>query len=361
MELTRLRVRQFRNIEQAELSFPSRVTVLNGDNAQGKTNVIEAMAVLASLRSFRTRKVADLVMEGTKRAQVQGEVKREGYASTLEVCVDRSGKTATLDGRTPSSAQEYLSSLHVVLFTPWDLELSFGSQEMRRSYVDRAAFLASGGHLALLRRYGRLLRHRNALLRDPASDLSVWNEEMAGAGAAIRRARERVMGDLGAILERVHREVSGGAEHVAFEWERPKEHEESTAAAFLQELESTEEADRRAGHTTTGPHRDSLVLRLGGRDTRAHASRGQHRTAALSLKIAFLLWATQTLGEPPVFLLDDPGSELDARRLSYIGSFLSHWGGQVVVDCTTEANLTFDRGVEPFFYRVREGAIEPWA
>ena len=189
MELTRLRVRCFRNIRRADLSFSSQITVLNGENAQGKTNIIEAISVLASLRSFRTRRVFDLVLEGSTSAEIEGEVQGAGLVSTLHVSLDRNGKTAKLDGRTPTSAREYLSSLQSVLFTPWDIELSLGNQEMRRSYLDRASFLKDGGHLLLLRRYAKLLRHRNALLRDSSSDLSVWNDQLAEAGALIRRAR----------------------------------------------------------------------------------------------------------------------------------------------------------------------------
>lgn len=359
MELARLRVRQFRNVEGADLTFPTRVTVLNGDNAQGKTNIVEAISVLASLRSFRTRRVTELVMDGRRQSVVEGEAVSKGFRATLRVEVDRTGKAATLDGRTPNSAQEYLSALHVVLFTPWDLELAFGSQEMRRSYVDRAAFLKSAEHLSLLRRYARLLRHRNALLREPRSDLSVWNEQLAQAGGAIRRARRTVIEEISVVLEKVHREISGGAEEVNFEGGFGGE-AGFPDDEFLDKLYSSEEVDRRVGHTTLGPHRDVLHLRLSGKDTRAHASRGQQRTAALSLKIAFLLWATETMGDAPVFVLDDPGSELDTERLSFLGSFLSKWPGQVIIDCTPEANISFSKDVKPMFYRVKAGTVTPW-
>jgi DNA replication and repair protein RecF len=348
-------------VKQADIFFSSGITVLSGDNAQGKTNVIEAVSVLASLRSFRTRKIVDLILEGKQTAEIEGEIQGAGFTSSLHVSVDRSGKTARLDGRTPTSAQEYLSTLQTVLFTPWDLELSLGSQEMRRSYVDRAAFLKDVGHLALLRRYGKILRHRNALLRCVGSDLSVWNDQLAEVGASIRRARLGVLREIRPILDEVQREVSGGGEDVEIKGEGIWGTDESSALDLLKELKAAEEVDRRVGHSTVGPHRDSLGIRLCGRDTRSRASRGQHRTVALSLKIALAVWAAKTLGEPPVLLLDDPASELDAQRIFFIGSFLSRWQGQSIIACTPEANLSFDSGVSPFIYRVSAGTIQPWA
>lgn len=277
---------------------------------------------------------------------------------SLRVTLEKGARKAFLDDCRPETAEQYLSVFPCVLFTPWDLELSLGSQELRRAYADRAAFVQSGVHVSLLKRYDRVLRQRNALLREPTSDLSVWNQHLAELGTSIRLARLRVLGELAKVVATVHEGVSGGTETIAVKWEGKAFKDEPNVGQFLSELTENQENDRRTGHTTSGPHRDRLRLDLCGRDVRVHASRGQHRTVALSLKIAFLQWSSETLGQTPVFLLDDPGSELDAQRLSFVGSFLSKWPGQIVIACTPEANFVFDKNTEVDYFRVTNGYVE---
>ena len=359
MHLTQLRVSGFRNIDQIKLSFPTRITVLNGDNAQGKTNILETISILSSLRSFRSTRVSDYLSPKRLQAHLEADVYSKATQTTVGVIINDKGRRVHINGNSPTNLEDYLSLFQCVFFTPMDLDLSFGSQEMRRAYIDRAAFVEASIHLHLLRRYDKLLKHRNALLRDSRSELSIWNQQLAETGNSLRSERLKVTSKLNILVEAAHFEVTGGRENLNICWDKFVFTPNSGAETLLRELETNEEKDRKIGHTTTGPHRDRLQLLLSGRDTRTHASRGQQRTVALSLKLALLRWTSEQIGENPVFVLDDPGSELDAERLAFIGSFLDQWKGQVIIGCTNEANIRFKNSDTTSYYIVSGGDIEP--
>lgn len=360
MALRRVRLGGFRNLREADLRFPSRVTVLVGENAQGKTNFLEALHVLSNLKSFRTQRLSDLLGPGAERAVIEGEVDGPEGLTDLAVTVSAHGRTALRQGRPPESAARYLLTLPTVLFSPADLDLAEGDQEQRRAYTDRATFLREPGHLAALREYGRLLRHRNALLRARGEDdLDVWEEQLASAGAAVRQARERTLLCLRPPLEALFAEIAGGVDRLEVHWERGRGAAPPGESELRDALRRSRHRDREFGYTTVGPHRDRLVLAVNGREVRQHGSRGQHRTVALSLKLALLRCAGASAEEPPVFLVDDPGPELDSRRLGYLGQVLSEAPGQVFLTCTEASAVPLAPGTDTAHFRVEAGLLKP--
>ena len=237
------------------------------------------------------------------------------------------------------------------------MDIARGNQELRRRYVDRAAFFSDPLHLERLRNYARALKQRNAALRRPGTDLGPWNEELARFAWAVQRARSRAVEELTPVIARIHRDVSGGREEPEIRFLTTFDPSEEGWTLFLKLLEEHVEEDLRRGFTHHGPHRDRISVRLGGRELKHFASQGQQRTFALSLKLALLERAEERDGVLPGFLLDDPGSELDRRRLGFLGEFLTNWEGQVFIAGVGREDVPFPPDVDREFHAVAEGVL----
>ncbi|MEW6489445.1 MAG: DNA replication and repair protein RecF [Thermodesulfobacteriota bacterium] len=354
MVLAHLRARRFRNLGDLSLDPGTRVCVLFGDNAQGKTNVVEAIHLLSNLQSFRTRRTRDLIGSGFAEALLEGEILGRTGTVRLQLRLDEGGRTARVDGKVPSSISSYLSEFHTVLFSPADIDLARGSQDLRRRYLDRAAFWNDAGHLARLRDWNRVMRHRNACLRRGDDSIDVWDGELARLGAAVNQARRRALEALGPVVTALHAEISGGEDaDLGYCASGSSDQGEE---ALRESLRRNRPRDAQLGYTTVGPHRDMVRLKLGGRAAERFGSQGQLRTLALSLKLALLLWGRDSLGEKPVFLLDDPGSELDRKRLGFLGRFLETWSGQVIVAGTDRDCVPVPDPSAARYYRLSGGA-----
>ncbi|MHB8763036.1 MAG: DNA replication/repair protein RecF [Deferrisomatales bacterium] len=355
-----LRAWRFRNLEEVELDPGTGINLLYGDNAQGKTNILEALYVLSNLQSFRTRRIRDLVQSGAVQSAVEGRVEGSSGPISLRVKIGPEGREAEVDGKPTPAVGSYLTQLSTVLFSPLDLDLSRGNQELRRRFLDRSTFLADPGHLPRLRSYNRALRQRNALLRSgKTKGLAVWDDEVCRLGAAVHGARQQTLEPLMTAVNRVHRDISGGLESMGIECAPGYEESGDRQKDLRRALEERRETDLRLGFTGTGPHRDTVTLKVDGRDVERFGSQGQMRTVALSLKLGLLVWGAESLGEAPVFLLDDPSSELDGSRLGYLGRILSEWKGQVMITCTDRGSVPIPSGIEATYYRVSQGRVSP--
>ncbi len=359
MRLARLRAVSFRNLKDLDFAPEARIAVLFGANAQGKTNLVEALYVLSNLQSFRTHRVRDLVTFGDRGASVEGAVESRGVRTRLRVSLRDGTRQATVDEKAPPSTGTYLSEFHTVLFSPLDLDLARGNQELRRRFVDRATFLEDPQHLARLRALRRVLRQRNALLSSGAPGLDVWDERYAELATAVYAARRGTLERLSNQIAAMHRHIAGGLEAVELQLSGPGGDPPEVKALLLEKLAAQRERDVRLGYTGSGPHRQALRVRLGGDPLERHASQGQMRTLALSLKLALLRWSRDVLGHAPVFLLDDPGSELDRDRLEFLGAFLSQWQGQVVIAATERHAVPLDPAAQAQPYRVVAGTVNP--
>jgi len=356
MRVTHIRVRSFRNLRDVIVEPGPDACVLYGENAQGKTNFLEAMYLLSNLQSFRTHRISDLLPFGGSESHIEADIESELGRTHLQLLVESKGKRPSINGSSPHSTSEYLAELPTIIFSPDDLSLAKGSQDLRRRYLDRATFLADPGHLESLRRYGRALRQRNAALRRVGDDLEVWDQQLARYGAHVMRGRQSTLKRLQTTIQDLHKRLSGGNESLELDY-RGKLDGRSAEEFLLDRLHATEDRDRRVGHTGVGPHRDGVSIRLGGRQADEHASQGQLRTLALGLKLSLLFWGREVRGVCPMFLLDDPGSELDAERLDALGSFLLDWPGQVIVTGTSRSAVPLGAGRNCRYYRVEKGVI----
>jgi DNA replication and repair protein RecF len=327
VRLTRLWLTDFRNYDTAELELPPGLTVVVGDNGAGKTNLLEAVGYLATLESFRGAPGEALVRQGAERAVVRGEGCREGRDVLIEAEIRLRGRGRVAVNRQPlRRAADLVGALVVTVFSPDDLELVKGGPAARRRYLDDLLVGLHPRHDALRRDLERILRQRTALLRDTggrltpalAPTLDVWDAKLAAVGDDLGAARAGLVARLAPALAANYAGIAGpDARPVTVAYEAPWR-----AMGLAAALEASRADELRRGVCLVGPHRDELELTISAMPARTHASQGEQRSLALALRLAGHRVVGETIGEPPVLLLDDVFSELDETRAANLVSHL---------------------------------------
>lgn len=363
MRLTRLALRHFRNLGSQDLELPPEGVAIVGNNAQGKSNLLEAIYYLETFRSFRGARDDQLVAFGEGVFRVQGTlVPQDGDARQVQVAAafERKGKRkkVTVDGVEPERVGDALGRLAAVVFSPSDVELVSGGPGERRRFLDIVLSLSDPGYLRALQEYRRVLQRRNASLKEglPAAVVRAWDQGLVRSGAAVMEARRVwVEGRCGAFRE-YYATVSGGAgarmtyrSNVALEGTGGTD---EVAEAFGQALATSAERERRMGTTVVGPHRDEVLLRLEDEgddlDLRDYGSGGQRRTAALALRLVEARTIREVRGQEPLILLDDVFAELDPRRSERILELMEREEtGQVVLTAPKESDVRIRRDALP--------------
>ena len=357
VHLSSLRLRDFRNYRSLDIEFGPGFHLLLGDNAQGKTSVLEAIYLLATLRSFRGAGNARMVREGA-RGYFAGARVQDRQTSELGLYWSAEERRIQRDGRGVGSIADYLGGLRSVIFSSEDLQAVGGPARIRRRFLDLLSVQHRSANLSLLQRYASTLRSRNALLkRQDASPgvLDGFDRELVRAGNEIMECRRRLVPGIAALAARACTGISGRTEELLLSY-RPSVREDYAA-----ELLAARDRERRRGITLVGPHRDDLLLRLNGRDATLYGSEGQKRSVAIALKMAQAEWLSRLTRTPPVLLLDDVMGELDLARRSglvdLVGS-VCRSSGQVFMTCTEE-NWQAVSGFVPARWHVRDGTIRP--
>ncbi len=318
MWLRQLWLSDFRSYQHAEISLVSGLTAVVGENGQGKTNLLEAIGYLATLGSFRGAPIDALVRVGATQATVRAEAEREGRQLLIEAELVPSGRSRIQVNRQrlPRS-RDLLGALRVSVFAPDDLELVKGGPSERRRYLDDAVVSAQPKHDQLRTELDRVLRQRNALLRqsggrlspDVESTLEVWDTKLVEVSEALAAARIALLSVLGPALGAAYDQVAHTRADVRVTY-RSSWLDQGMVAA----LAASRGDELRRGVSLVGPHRDDLDLAIGGLSARTHASQGEQRSLALALRLAAHLVVTEAAGTSPVLLLDDVFSELDPGR-----------------------------------------------
>ena len=344
MHITRLELRQFRNYEEAELRPCEGVTVLYGNNAQGKTALLEAIVLSCTGRSHRTSRDKELIRWGQEmgRVFVQAE-KRDGSHEVEMLLSSLRRKAVRVNGSALQRTGELMGHVNGVLFAPEDLRMVKDGPAERRRFIDMELSQIKPSYYYALQHYAHALMQRNRLLRDIAvkpslSDmLEDWDAQLARHGAAIMRARQGFIALISEAAHENHLEISGGQEDLKARYVPSLDAQDEPEQALMKALRVARDVDIRRGTTSVGPHRDDLLLTLSGMDVRVYGSQGQQRTTALSLKLAELDIMRREIGEWPVLMLDDVMSELDPRRRRQLLGRLN--GIQTIVTCTDMSDL----------------------
>ncbi len=353
-----------------------------GDNGQGKTNLLEAVYLLATLKSFRGAKNKELIRfertgAGSTTAAatctvIKGRLLAADLPRDYQVTVDGTGKRVRIDGKDPRGLPHYFEGIKAVAFVPSDLRMVDGGPELRRSFLDRASFTLDPTYLELARDYAAALKQKNALLRQAKSTgrppdralIDVWNDKLIVAGVSVVVRRVAFLKAFAPVFRGVHEGITGAAKGRAeiryrgpVSAEAVNGGEVGIAAELRRKVEGALAQEVRRGHATVGPHRDDWELRVGGEPLRSFGSQGQVRSAALAMRMAVMVLTKQAAGVCPLFLLDDVSSELDASRNRQLMERLTELQAQVLVTTTSLSNLKL-AGAGYSAFRVSDGRVD---
>jgi len=363
MRLAHLRLVQFRNHRRTDVAPGPGVTLFVGDNAQGKSALLEAVQVTVTGRSFRARQDLEMIAFGAEWARVRAAVERRDRGEEIDIVLRREDggglprvvREMRVNG-VPVRRGELFGHLRCVLAAPDDGEVVTGPPHRRRQLLDQLLAQISPAYYYIAQRYLRVLAQRNRLLRLRGPGLEAWDEQLATLGAGLTVRRRDLVDRLARIAAPVYSALCQGREQLVLEY-RPSLRGEAEAAMVdwtRQELLRRRAEEAAGGATLVGPHRDDLVLRLDGRDLRAYGSRGQQLTAMLAVRLAERAVLLEETGEEPVLLLDDVLLTLDEARQTYL---LENVGGaQTLITATTVPPVSLPPGT--LVYRIRAGAVE---
>ena len=343
MYLKTLHLQKFRNYQDQKVAFDAPKTILVGDNAQGKSNLLEGVELLSTLKSHRVSRDRDLILDAQPDGQITANLERESGLIELAIILRSQGRrTVMLNGQSLRRQLDFLSILNVVQFSSLDLELVRGSPDRRRSWLDRLLIQLEPIYAYILQQYYQVLRQRNALLKKARSqshfsgenqhrqisnsELAVWDAQLAAMGSRVVRRRDRVLERLAPLAKSWHHLISGNTENLDLTYQpnvRVDSSEKTRMSAlspqavrqaFLQKISTRAIAEQQQGTTLVGPHRDDIIFTINQTPTRQYGSSGQQRTLVLALKLAELQLIEEVVGEPPLLLLDDVLAELDLNR-----------------------------------------------
>lgn len=356
MHLAHLRLRDFRNYVRLDVDFTPGFHLLLGDNAQGKTNILEAIYLIATLRSFRGVGGAQMIRHGQKGYFVGSHIVAQGQHET-RMYWSPNERSLMLDGRPVRKLTDYLGTLRTVVFCTEDLLLIKGPGRGRRRFLDLLLSQTHPTYLPLLQRYTEALRSRNALLKRPVLDpvaLEGFSHELVQAGEEIIRLRRELVPAFSPLAGQAYARISHDAEELRLEYIS------SVKNDFKVELSQSQGRERTYRSTVVGPHRDELQLSLNDRSAGQFGSEGQKRSVAIALKMAQAEYVTALHGAPPVLLIDDIMGELDLKRRTGFLPLLqrAHQSRGQVFMTATEENWPQELGGDVQRWLVQNGTLK---
>ncbi|MBB5174787.1 DNA replication/repair protein RecF [Texcoconibacillus texcoconensis] len=367
MHIEQLTYENYRNYAKTDLTFDHNVNVIIGENAQGKTNLLEAIYVLAMTKSHRTAKDKELIRWEEPFAKIQGQIKKRTGPLHLEVVFSSQGKKVKLNRLEQERISQYIGALNIVMFAPEDLRLVKGSPKERRRFIDMEMGQISPIYLYHLSQYHKILKQRNRLLKDAYSKsfddamLDVLTAQLIPEAAQVIRKRYDFLNKLQVWANDIHEQISRGLEHLKIEYVPSAEVSNSMNLSTLEEklqeqFNSVIDQEKRRATTLVGPHRDDLRFIVNDKNVQTYGSQGQQRTVALSLKLAEIELIHEQVKEYPILLLDDVLSELDDHRQSHL---LSTIQGKVQTFVTTTSVDGIDHKTlnEAELFRVENGEV----
>ena len=358
MTVERLELNNFRNYETLDLVFSNDISILYGDNAQGKTNVLEAVYLCSTTKSHKGSKDKDMIKIGSDEAHLRMYFSRNDSTHKIDMHLKKSAhKGVAIDGIPARRSSDVYGLVKVVFFSPEDLGMIKNGPAERRRFLDSGLCQINRTYLSFLSKYNKTLDQRNNLLKQISFDknlkdtLDVWDAELIKYGKEVINARTEFVKEINKVVSDIHGSISGGKEGLLVKYEPSV-----TAEDFEQKLKKGTERDIFQKSTGTGPHRDDVSFFSGDNNLKLFGSQGQQRTATLSLKFTEIEMIKRITGESPILLLDDVLSELDRSRQQSLLKFID--GIQTIITCTGLEEFVGCRKKINSLYKVTNGTIE---
>ena len=358
MIIHRVQLRSFRNYESIDLHLGEKINLLCGDNAQGKTNLLEALYVCGTTRSFRHCPDNEMIMKNESEAHIQIESSSPVTDTRIDIhLVKNERKKIFIDQLPVKKASQLIGKIKFIVFSPDDMALIKGGPSVRRNFLNLEISQIEPVYLSDLSKYNHILRQRNQLLKDIKKDqnlkktLDIWDEQIILYGCGIIKERMSFINKMDDVIKNIHRRLTEDSENIEIVY-KPS----VSAEDYRARLKRARERDLLMATTTAGPHRDDFTVNINGSDSKAYGSQGQKRTAALSIKLSEIELLRQQKNEEPVILLDDVFSELDQKRqrdlLSMIGDY------QTIITCTQREPFFDEIKADKRLFYVKEGQIK---
>ena len=357
MIIKRLELADYRNYETLDLEFDKGTNILYGDNAQGKTNILEAIYLAATTKSHKGSKDKEMIGFGKEEAHIRTFLEKEGVCTRVDMHLRKAGsKGIAIDGQKIKKAAELLGLCNVVFFSPEDLSIIKNGPAERRRFVDMELCQLDSFYLYNLNHYNKIVNQRNKLLKDMYMNpelkdtLAIWDSQLVSFGSKIIERRKLFVDQLNEIIYEIHKKLSGGKEELIISYEPDVAIEE-----FEKSLRYNQDRDIRMKQTSIGPHRDDFAFLNKDVDIRKYGSQGQQRTAALSLKLSEIELVKKIAKDTPILLLDDVLSELDSNRQNYLLNSIGDI--QTIITCTGLEEFVNNRFEVNKIYKVNNGVV----
>ena len=358
MIIKSIELADYRNYDFLTLQFDKGTNILFGDNAQGKTNILEAIYLCATTKSHKGSKDKEIINFDNEEAHIRAYIEKEEVETRIDMHLRKSkSKGIAVDGQKLKKAAQLLGLCNVVFFSPEDLSIIKNGPSERRRFVDMELCQLDGFYLYNLNHYNKIVNQRNILLKDMYANpglrdtLSIWDSQLVSFGSKIIERRKLFIDQLNEIIFDIHKKLSGGREELKIIYEPDVEIEN-----FEKSLLHSQDRDIKTKMTNVGPHRDDFVFMVGDIDVRKFGSQGQQRTAALSLKLAEIEIVKRITKDSPILLLDDVLSELDSHRQNYLLNSIGDI--QTIITCTGLEEFVNNRFEINKVFKVSNGRVE---
>lgn len=357
MILKSLSLSDYRNYDSLSLNFDKGINIFYGDNAQGKTNILEAIYLCSTTKSHRGSKDREIIQLQKEESHIRLFTEKDNISHKIDMHLKKNkSKGIAIDGIPIKKSSELLGFINIVFFSPEDLSIIKNGPSERRRFIDLELCQLDKVYLYNLTKYNKIISQRNNLLKQISMNrslldtLEIWDEQLIACGMELIQAREQFIEQLNTIVYEIHKKLSGGKEELLVKYEP-----NVTADVFRDKLKKVIERDIQMKMTSVGPHRDDIMFMIKDIDIRKYGSQGQQRTSALSLKLAEIELVRRTIKDEPILLLDDVLSELDRNRQTYLLDSIDNI--QTFVTCTGLEEFVNKRITINKTFRVVEGTV----
>lgn len=358
MRIKSLSLKNFRNLTDEFLEFDKGLNILFGDNAQGKTNILESIFLACTTKSHKGSKEKEMIRMGEKEAHLRLFFEKDGNERKIDLHLNKTkSKGMAVDGLVVKKAMDLFGLVNVVFFSPEDLNMVKNGPSERRRFVDMELSQLDRVYLYQLSNYDRVITQRNNLLKQIFENeslidmLDVWDEQLLKFGFSIIKSREKFLSDMNEMIKPIHSKLTGGKEELVLIYEPNVSLDE-----FSEKLKKSRKNDIYQKVTLVGPHKDDIIFMINGQNVRKFGSQGQQRSTALSLKLAEIELFKKITGEKPILLLDDVLSELDRNRQNYLIQAIGDI--QTIISCTGLEEFVENKKDSGKIYKISEGRAE---